>query len=197
MVIPSFIIPSGLKLSKAVLISQDPGLLIVAGSAQKRSACPCCGKRSKSVHGFYDRSLADLPVSGREVKVILRVRKLFCKNRKCSRKVFTERFVDQIKPYGRCFSRSAGLVRSVGTELGGNKGAALCKVIGYPISSSTVLRTLKGIIVSVRTLTSGTIGVDDWAFKKGRNYGTIIVDLINKEVIGLLAARKPTRLQIG
>lgn len=194
MVIPSFIIPSGLQLSKAVLVNQDPSLLIAAVSAQKRSACPCCGNQSKSVHGFYDRSLADLPVSGRETKVILRVRKFFCKNRKCSRKVFTERFVDQIKPYKRCFSRSADLVRSVGTELGGNKGAALCKVIGYPVSSSTVLRTLKGIGVTARALTSGTIGVDDWAYKKGRNYGTIIVDLINKEVIDLLPDREADTL---
>ncbi|WPR75204.1 hypothetical protein [Algoriphagus sp. NG3] len=59
------------------------------------------------------------------------------------------------------------------------------------------MRTLKGIGVTVRTLTSGTIGVDDWAYKKGRNYGTIIVDLINREVIDLLPDRKQTRLQIG
>ncbi|PWJ48797.1 helix-turn-helix resolvase-like protein [Dyadobacter jejuensis] len=194
MFIPSFIFPSGLKLSKVVLIKLDPGMLIAAVSTQKCSACPCCGKRSKSVHGFYDRSLADLPVSGREVKVILRVRKFFCKNRNCLRKVFTERFIDQIKPYGRCFSRSADMVRSVGLKLGGNKGADLCKVIGYPISSSTVLRTLAGIRVSPTTLTSGTIGVDDWAYKKGRNYGTIIVDLIKKEVIDLLPDREADTL---
>jgi transposase len=195
MVIPSFIIPPGLKLSKAVLVNQAPGLLIAAVSAQKRSACPCCGKLSKSVHGFYDRSLCDLPVSGKAVRVILRVRKFFCKNRNCTRIVFTERFDDQIKPYKRCFSRSADLVRSVGTELGGNRGAALCKAIGHPISPSTVLRTLKGISISVRPLTSGVIGVDDWAYKKGRNYGTIIVDLIDKEVVDLLPDREADTLE--
>lgn len=194
MIIPSFIIPSGLKLSKAVLVNQDPGLLIAAVSTQKRSACPCCGKLSQSIHGFYGRSLSDLPVSGKEVKVILRVRKFFCKNRKCSRIVFTERFDDQIKSHKRCFSRSADLVRSVGTELGGNRGAVLCQVIGYPVSSSTVLRTLKGISVSVRPLTSGVIGVDDWAYKKGRNYGTIIVDLIDKEIVDLLPDREADTL---
>lgn len=130
----------------------------------------------------------------RKSKLSCALKKFFRKNRKCARIVFTERFDDQIKPYKRCFSRSADLVRSVGTELGGNRGAALCKAIGHPISSSTVLRALKGISVSVKPLTSGVIGVDDWAYKKGRNYGTIIVDLIDKEVVDLLPDREADTL---
>lgn len=194
MVIPSFIVPTGLKLSKAHLIGQYLGLAIAAVSTRKQSACPCCGKSSKSVHGYYDRTLSDLPVSGKEVKVTIRVKKFFCRNRKCTRKVFTERFDTEIMPYKRCFSRSIDLVRSVGLELGGNKGAALCKVIGFPISSSSILRAVKGMETPAKTQTSGVIGVDDWAYKKGRNYGTIIVDLKNKKVVDLLPDREADTL---
>ena len=194
MVIPSFIIPTGLKLSKVYLVGQNPGLMITAVSSRKQSPCPSCGKGSKSVHGYYERTLSDLPVSGKDVKVTIRVRKFFCKNKECNRKIFTERFDTEILPYKRSFSRSIGLVRSVGLELGGNKGASLCKVIGLPISFSSVLRCVKGIELPQKGQTSGIIGVDDWAFKKGRNYGTIIVDLKSREVVDLLPDREAETL---
>lgn len=95
----------------------------------------------------------------------------------------TERFGSEIGPYRRCFDRYVRLVGKLGLELGGNKGSAICKAIGYPASPSSVLRTVKQIPIPPNIKTSGTIGVDDWAYKKGRNYGTIIVDLESRKVV--------------
>jgi len=190
MIIASFIVPTNLKLTQTRLVCQSPGLVIMAASSQKRSFCPCCHKSSKSIHSRYERILSDLPVSGKEVKVIIESRKFFCKNGKCKRKIFTERFGSEIGPYRRCFDRYVKLVGKLGLELGGNKGSAICKAIGYPASPSSVLRTVKQIPLPPNIKTSGTIGVDDWAYKKGRNYGTIIVDLESRKVVDLLPDRE-------
>ncbi len=188
--IASFIVPPDLKLSQTRLVCQSPSLIVRAISSRKRSFCPCCHKSSKSVHSRYERTLSDLPVSGKQVKVIIVSRKFFCKNSKCKRKIFTERYATEIRPYYRCFDRSVKLVSKLGLELGGNKGAAICRTIGYPVSPSSVLRIVKQIPLPPNIMTSGTIGVDDWAYKKGRNYGTIIVDLESREVIDLLPDRE-------
>lgn len=82
------------------------------------------------------------------------------------------------------------MVGKLGLELGGNKGSAICRTIGYPVSPSSVLRIVKQIPLPPSIKTSGTIGVDDWAYKKGRSYGTIIVDLESREVIDLLPDRE-------
>ncbi len=39
-------------------------------------------------------------------------------------------------------------------------------------------------------VTSGIIGIDDWAFKKGNTYGTFIVDLRHNKVVDLLPGRE-------
>lgn len=190
MIIASFIVPANLKLNQTRLVCQSPGLVIMAVSSRKRSFCPCCHKSSRSIHSRYERTLSDLPVSGKEVKVIIESRKFFCKSGKCKRKIFTERFGTEIGPYRRCFERYAKSVGKLGLELGGNKGSAICKAIGYPASPSSVLRTVKQIPLPPDTKTSGIIGVDDWAYKKGRNYGTIIVDLESRKVVDLLPDRE-------
>lgn len=132
MIIASFIVPTDLKLSQTRLVCQSPGLVIRAESSRKRSFCPCCYKSSKFMHSRYERTLSDLPVSGKEVKVILEARKFFCKNGKCKRKIFTERFGTEIGSYRRYFDRYVKLLGKLGLELGGNKGSAICKAIGYP-----------------------------------------------------------------
>ncbi|MFC4872593.1 ISL3 family transposase [Negadavirga shengliensis] len=190
MVISSFIVPANIKLSQTSLVCQNPGLVIRGVSSKKKSICPCCHKPSKSIHSRYERTFSDLPVSGKGVKVVVESRKFFCRNRKCRRKIFTERFDCEITPYGRSFNRSVHLIRKLGLELGGNKGSAICKAIGFPVSPSSVLRNVKQIQLPETIKTSGTIGVDDWAYKKGRNYGTIIVDLENRKVIDLLPDRE-------
>lgn len=188
--IPQFILPSNLQL-KAETIYSEPGVLYIHTSVcQKYSACPICGKRSKRIHSRYSRTLLDLPISGHMAKVKLKARKYFCDNAVCPRKVFTERFDYEIRPYYRRMVRSNDLLTRMALELGGNTGATISRYVGVPVSPTTILRVIKRIEIQPKALTSGIIGVDDWAFKKGKTYGTVIVDLERKEVIDLLPDRE-------
>lgn len=192
--IPQFILPSNLQL-KADTMCLSPGTLCINTSAyQKSSVCPVCGRDSNRIHSRYLRTLLDLPVSGHIAKVKLRARKYFCDNSGCPRKVFTERFEYEIRPYCRRMIRSNDLLARMALELGGNKGAAISGYVGIPVSPSTILRIIKALDIQPETSTSGIIGVDDWAFKKGRTYGTVIVDLERKQVIDLLPDREADTL---
>lgn len=82
----------------------------------------------------------------------------------------------------------------MGLELGGNRGSAISRYVGLPVSSSTMLRVIQAVDIQPKALTSWVIGVDDWAFKKGSTYGTVIVDLERKEVIDLLPDRESDTL---
>jgi transposase len=189
MIVSQFVLPAGIQFAQVSIVCNGSKVLISAASSQKHSSCPVCKERSRTIHSHYNRMLADLPISGHNVQILLRSRKFFCNNRRCYRKIFTERFTSEVAAYGRRFSRSTNLLAKIGLELGGNKGAVISSVVGCPVSSATMIRTVKKLSYSTVEQTSGIIGVDDWAFKKGRNYGTIIVDLGNSRVVDLLADR--------
>jgi transposase len=57
------------------------------------------------------------------------------------------------------------------------------------VSGATVLRTLRQTSAQ-HVASPRVIGIDDWAFRKGQSYGTIIVDLEARRVIDLLPDRR-------
>lgn len=187
---PGLILPANLRLKAKSYHYQHGSILIDAFSCQSGSKCPLCNKKSDRVHSRYERSLADLPISGSTVKVKLLSRKYFCDNTDCPRIIFTERFIQGILPYGRRLTRAIALISKMALELGGNKGANISRFAGVPASPSTIIRILKKLDTEEHFTTSGIIGIDDYAFKKGRSYGTIIVDLQTRQVIDLLPDRE-------
>ncbi|HEV7380548.1 MAG TPA: ISL3 family transposase [Dyadobacter sp.] len=188
--IAQFILPANVQL-RADSIYAESGVIYIDTSAyQGYSVCPVCNRKSGKIHSRYCRTLLDLPISGHLSKVKLKARKYFCDNTECPRKVFTERFDYQIKPYCRRMIRSNDLLVRMGIELGGNTGSATSRSVGIPVSPSTILRLIKRLEVQSKIITSGVIGIDDWAFKKGKTYGTVIVDLERKEVVDLLPDRE-------
>ena len=192
--IPQFILSSNVQLNADTIFSEPGVFQIGASVCQPGSTCPICNQTSKRVHSRYSRILLDLPISGNLARVRLKARKFFCDNSECPRKVFTERFDCEIKPYYRRMLRSNDLLTRMALELGGNTGAMISRYVGIPVSPSTVLRIIKKLEIQPKVITSGIIGVDDWAFKKGRTYGTVIVDLVQKEVIDLLPDREADTL---
>ena len=62
------------------------------------------------------------------------------------------------------------------------------KRLGMPVSDDTILRHLKRQVARLRAKTTVRVaGIDDWSWRKGRTYGTIIVDLERREVVDVLA----------
>ena len=162
-------------------------------SCQISSCCPLCQTISFRIHSKYARTIGDLPVSGKLAKLKLQVRKFFCENIDCSRKIFTERFKEQLYSYSRRFERLNELITSIGLELGGNVAQRIGKLCYVKISASTILRLVIKCPTPAIQLPK-IIGVDDWAFKKRLKYGTIIVDLEKNEVLDLLPDREAKTL---
>jgi hypothetical protein len=134
-----------------------------------------------------------LPILGREVRLEVRVRRFVCRNAVCPRRTFAERLSVLLPPRARRTRRLADAQCKVGIALGGEAGARLLSVLGMPTSPDTLLRLVRRTPLPARPAPP-VLGVDDWALKKGRKYGTILVDLGNRRVVDLLPDRTSATL---
>lgn len=187
----SLFLPAGLDLSLSNFQYTDTTINLNVASSQTSSQCPVCQGFSSKIHSKYLRIIDDFPISGKIAKINLQVRKFFCENSNCIRKIFSERFKQQLKSYARRFERLNELSSSIGLELGGNIAHRIGSFV--KISASTILRLIINCPIQA-VESSKIIGVDDWAFKKRFNYGTIIVDLEKNKVIDLLPDREAATL---
>ena len=164
------------------------GYILFAHSTNKQASCPLCQQVSNRPHGFYYRKPTDLPISDKPVQLRLRLSRFCCLNPACSKRTFSQPCPDWLPAFARRTTRLAHAQRSVAMMLGGKAGSRLLTHLHMPTSHDTLLRLIRKWQPLIGP-TPHALGVDDWAIRKAKTYGTILVDPERHQPIDLLEGR--------
>src|SRR5215213_10069800 len=150
---------------------------------------------SRRIHSHYQRTLRDLPWQGRPVTLCVQARRFRCLNSACSRQTFAEPLADAARPFAQRTERLGQLQYHLGLALSGEAGARLAERLAMPVSADTLLRLVQGADRRVEhSPVPRVLAVDDWSWRRGRRYGTILVDLERNAVVDLLPDRQADSL---
>ncbi|MEW2175221.1 ISL3 family transposase [Streptomyces sp. NPDC005406] len=162
-------------------------VIAVAVACGPAPQCPGCRDLARRVHSSYERSLAERPLTGKKLQVRLRVRRFFCDRSSCRRRTFVEQVSGLSERYRRSSLGLKKWLHAVAVELGGRPGERLCRKMSLAAGRSRLLELLESPPVPERA--PRVLGVDEFAFRKGRTYGSLLVDVEAGRVVDVLPDR--------
>jgi len=180
-------LPPGLTLDSVDLATTLVTFEIVATS--QTASCPLCATPSTQMHSHYQRTVADLPCCGRRVVLHLHVRRFRCSRPSCPRRIFTERLPLLVRPWAQMTERLCKALVALGVATSGQQGARLAAHLGMRVCASTMNRLILALPPPA-PLSSRVVGIDEWSYRRGHRYGTILVDLEARCVVDLLPERQ-------
>jgi transposase len=187
-----FALPDGLEVAETSVIGPVLTLSLVATAPT--AMCPLCGQASQRIRSSYTRHVTDVPSAGRQVQLILRVRKFRCETTDCPRRIFAERLTPFIEPWARMTTRLSQSIEAIGLATSGELGSRFAPRLGIVTSPTTILRRTMTLSAPGSEAVS-QLGIDDWSFRRGRQFGTILVNLATHEIIDLLPNRETETAQ--
>jgi transposase len=190
---PDFLLPDATALVLDQVQLTPESITVTVRTTAAAANCPQCQHDSSRVHSRYRRTLSDVPCTGLTLCLKLRIRRFFCQQSDCSHRIFTERLPTVVAPYARRTRRLSDALRLIGLALGGEAGARMTAQLGMRTSPDTLLRTVRRS-TGAETVTPRVLGVDDWSYKRGQRFGTILCDLERHRVVDLLPDRSAESL---
>lgn len=170
-------------------------IIILTTPRQQARPCPTCMVVSRRVHSRYQRTLRDLPWQGRPVTLYVQARRFRCLNPACSRQTFAEPLTDAACASAQRTEHLGQLQCHLGLALGGEAGMRLAGRLAMPTSADTLLRLVgKAARHAAHPPVPRVLAVDDWSWRRGQRYRTILVDLERNAVVGLLPDRQADSL---
>ena len=187
------LVPAGFVIES--VIADETSTSVTARAVSSSRPCPSCGVASRRVHSRYRRTAADLPSSGRSVRITIVARRFRCDARACPKRIFTERFGDEVlAPSARRTSRLETIVHHLGLALGGRPAEDFAKRLMVPVSKDTLLRVVRRRSAEPAEALR-VVGIDDWAYRRNHRYGTIVCNLERRRVVALLPDRERATAQ--
>jgi transposase len=175
-------------------IEEENGYTFYLESTRQNGLCPFCGNASSRVHGHQKRTVRDLPILGKSVTLKITRKKYFCDAEACEADIFAEQssFIDY---YSQFTSRCKEYMLRVATCVNGEAAAKILEYQGIRVSGDTLLNMLRAAGTQYKIDVGKYIGIDDWSYRRGKRYGTIICDLETHNVIDILEGRDGKALE--
>src|SRR5947209_16276349 len=142
---PFLPLSEGLSIERVT--ASAPELLVQVLSSSPQACCPLCGVSASRIHSRYRRQVADLPCVGQHVTLLLTVRKFFCPNPACPRKIFAEQFPELVPSYARLTTRLREALVALGLSTCGELTSRLAPKLGMSVTQATIRRRLRAVPV--------------------------------------------------
>jgi len=169
---------------------EEKRIVMEVESIKESAICPVCGSSSSRVHSTYTRAIHDLPILNYTVLLSVKVRKFFCENARCLRKIFAENLDGLAGRYSRRTYRLKETLLQLAMVVSAEAVSKMPSHMSNGVCPNTLIRLVrnsKSSNIDIKSVKH--IGIDDWAFKKRKTYGTLICDLETRKPIDILPNR--------